>query len=181
MITLSDEYLIGKDSERICFINPENENECIKIYWQKKRKRNESYNELKYSKRKLKDINFISKASEWTLTDKGIGLIYDLVRNYDGSISYTLDYALDNDIVDENIINIKLKELKVKLLQHNIAVTDLVPKNICCKFIDEYNFELIIIDGYGYSNLIPIGYFSNKLQRKQTEKRFNRVLGQLMK
>ncbi|NLS13565.1 hypothetical protein HGP28_11745 [Vibrio sp. SM6] len=179
MITLLDNSFIAKGSERACYKNPENEEQCIKVYWHRKRKRNESKQEMKYSKRHLKNIEFIAKPICWVNTNLGKGLTFPLIKDYDGRPSKTLAQLISS--LNYSELANKLIELKRSLIDNNISITDLPPQNICCKFKNELEYDLIIIDGFGYSNIIPVAYFSKSLLRKQIIKRFDRHLAQLMR
>ncbi|MCW8329579.1 YrbL family protein [Photobacterium sp. SDRW27] len=177
MLALTDDLLIGKGTERECYRHPTATNQCIKIRWNKQRKANESVREYLYfkyfCKSRLLDIP-IAKPLNWVETNRGKGLIYELITDYDQQISRSLKYMLENDLITRDLAAEKLVQLREQLIHHNIAVTDVTKQNVACQFITPTEFRLVLIDGYGFSNFLPVALFSQRLSRKQIERRVNR-------
>lgn len=179
MIYLSDDNLIAKGSERACYQHPEHSDLCIKIRYNIKRKRDENTSEYNYIK-KMKfaiDSAPVSFPIEWVNTNLGKGLVFPLIKDHTGSISKTVSSSyIEKSIDKESLLPLYL-DFKRKMVEQNIAVTDPKPQNIVIKKINEQISTLILIDGFGQSNLINIPYFL----KRQTARRITRSFEKLFR
>jgi hypothetical protein len=85
-------------------------------------------------------------------TNLGKGSVFDLVMDYNDTVSKTLVYYFSSDDKTEehyNGLSESLYFLKDYLLQHQIITLTLDPKNIACQKINARNFRLFIIDNIG--------------------------------
>ncbi|PHO16786.1 hypothetical protein CPU12_13860, partial [Malaciobacter molluscorum LMG 25693] len=83
MILLNNIEAIGKGTNRLCFIHPQDENKCIKITYSNDF--SESLKEIKYYKflqKKNISWKFLVKYYGSVETSLGKGEIFDLVRDY---------------------------------------------------------------------------------------------------
>jgi hypothetical protein len=89
-------------------------------------------------------------------TTKGAGEVYELVRDYDGSISKDLRYYLNlkDSELTKNILNM-IEELRVYLLNEYILFSDLDVENILLQKVSQRKQRLVVIDGIGDNNQIP--------------------------
>jgi len=172
------ENLIGSGNERHCYQHPIDNDKCIKItFSQKKTRINESNVEYEYCQRLIKsDSNIhsapISLSYGWVNTDKGDGLVCDLIRDYDGHISKTLAYYRKECQLKENDITQGLTDLLQGLIKHSIAITYVHDRNILVQYVTKDKYHFILIDGLGSSNAIPLAYWIKHYARKQTTRRF---------
>lgn len=99
MLQIKPSLYIGRGKHRDCFVHPENPNLCIKIAI--KQNHAEIGRELSYYQfLEQRNISWdmISRFRGVIEMDRGDGAIFDLIRDYDGNISKTLDnYLADTE------------------------------------------------------------------------------------
>lgn len=132
-IYLTDELVVGKGRDRICYEHPNDSNLCIKV----------SINNDKQSSREVRYFNFLikrntnlSKISIFrgnVKTNKGLGYTFDLIRDYDGKVSKTLRQCLESQEFTIQWIQPQLVELKKYLIDNKICVRDISPSNTSCQ------------------------------------------------
>lgn len=161
MIILTTKLLIGRGTNRECYINPVSDNECIKITHSKDN--NETLREIKYySLLKARNISFKHIAEYYSKvgTNMGEGYAFELIRDYNNHISNSLTHYIKKQ---KNYINTILptlvKELESYCFENKIIVKDLNTKNILVNKIDKNSHKLVIIDGL--SNSKRVEYFSS--------------------
>lgn len=177
-IKLHQRGYITEGSQRLIYTHPDNPELCIKI---PKEESNQRYvsREIKYTKKYQDKVSCIPAFHGTIHTDLGMGYVFDLVKNYDGSVSQTLrDYA--DGGADMTIIRQKIEQLYALFLEKHIIVSDLHAGNILVRHTTNSDYELWIVDGLGNSDFIKIcdiSYFfhKKKLMRKFT--RFARGIG----
>lgn len=158
LLALNNDLFIGEGMGRKCYIYPEDKNLCIKI--PSKRGKRSTQREINYLKRlhkRGKSFEMISDYKGDVETNFGSGNLYELVRDYDGNISKNLEYYFD--LKDKQITSKMLgliEDLRVYLIKEYILFSDLDMDNILVKKYDENNFKLVIIDGVGDNNQIPL-------------------------
>lgn len=155
MIQLSDDLIIGKGRDRVCYVHPHEKNLCIKI----------SIGSNKQSKREARYFNFLesrqadlSKISIFqgnVITNLGKGYAFDLIRDEDGSVAKTLRQCLESKIFTIDEIQPKLHDLREYLAKNKICVRDVSPSNISCQETSQ-GINLFIIDGVSNANINPL-------------------------
>jgi hypothetical protein len=176
-IELNSDY-IGRGNERYCFLHPNFNNKCIKIFHNNKKKSN-NFNscttEFYFYNNCIKEENkkFFGKCYDIIDTSKGIGYVYELVVDDDNSISLTLSqyiqkYGLTND-VKQNI-----KTLTDMIIKNYYHFVDLYPKNILVKMTNNRIDNLVIVDYPDYKKLKKT--LINKLYIKLKMKKRLKVL-----
>lgn len=179
MIILKDEDFIAKGNERACYHHPEDSSKTIKITFEnnKRKKSKQSDKEIKYYKelikRGVKSWKHLPEFFGEIKTNKGDGFIIGLVRDYDGSISKSFAYYLN-----QNSSNIYEKELAVykQYFLDNCIIFNygMMPKNILLRKNSETDFDLVLIDGLGdvshftLPNKIP--YFARRRINRRWDK-----------
>ncbi len=172
MIEIEEKHYIGQGKLQKCYIHPDNDNLCLKI------KINEQYEnprvnrEVKYYKKiQKKHISapFFAKYYGEVNTNLGVAHIYDLIKDETtNNVSLTMDdyLKMGNSPFSDELFISKLEKLKKLMIKHKIIVRDLMGKNICCKVLKNKSVELIIIDGVGHRDFIPlvewIHFFTNR-------------------
>lgn len=159
-IHLSDDLIVGKGRDRVCYEHPQNSNLCIKISISndKQSKREVSY--FNFLKRTDADLSKISIFRGKKNTNNGLGYTFDLIRDHDGSVSKTLRQCLESQEFTTQWIQPQLIKLKQYLITNKICVRDISPSNIVCKKTP-HGIDLFIIDGVSNSNINP---FTIRLQ-----------------
>lgn len=156
---LTNDLFVGKGTNRTCFINPLDRTKCIKVTTSSNEL--ESQSEIEYYKTLMnKSISFSNLAKYYGKinSDKGIGDVFELIKDYDGSVSKRLFYYLEDSNYDESIQNpfTLLDELFSYLKSNRIIVQDFNTKNILYQKINESEGKLIIIDGVRLSGKIEL-------------------------
>ena len=181
MIFLSDNDYIGEGEIRVCYQHPHNKNVCVKVPKQAV-SRAYTLKEIIYFKklnnRRLKhhDYQFYSNFKGEIQTNKGLAQLFDLVRDEDtGNVSKTLEYYLIEDkSLPLEILENALKSLKDQMYQHRVFLRDLRARNLCCKKNIDGSVQLVIIDGIGHRDFIPLADTFDYYTRKKIERIFNR-------
>lgn len=110
------------------------------------------------------------------MTNKGQGIVFDLVRDYDGNISKSLEYYLKLEKFDKLSLAQHVLTIKQYLLDNRIVFRDITCDNIVLQKINKTQFTLIIVDGLGSKMLIPIENYVNFIAVKAIHRRFNRLI-----
>ncbi len=159
MIQISDSHLIGKGSERGCYVHPENSTRCIKINHSSVTK--QSDNELEYlTSLQKRNISWqhIPQFYGIVQTNLGDGMVYDLIRDHDGEVSNTLAHYLRGDTngAEAREIVAALKEFRHYLLSQHIMVRDPNATNFALQKCSRDRMQLVLIDGIGNANFAPL-------------------------
>lgn len=175
IITLNNDLFIGEGMGRKCYTHPFEKNLCVKI--PSKRGQRSSQREIDYLHRlhaRDKSFDMIADFKGEVETNFGKGNLYELVRDYDGSISKNLEYYLS--LNDKNITSkmvVLIENLRVYLKKEYILFSDLDMDNILVKKANESDYKLIIIDGIGDNNQIPLLEYIKPLGLKRCYKKWD--------
>ncbi len=107
--------------------------------------------------------------------DEELGAVFELIRDYQGNVSKTLEYYLSaQDETDFNYQNLAkvLTLLKQYLMKWKIVTMSIRPQNIVYKKINKTERALIIIDNIGNSDFIPICNYVDKLAIRKIKKKW---------
>ena len=156
MVTLESQALIGKGASRECYLHPEENDKCIKIRFTETDAKDklEQYYYARLSKRKI-SWEMLSRSYGPVETDHGTGYVFELIRDYDGSISQTLQYYLSSSgsgRISVEEICAALTRLRQYLIKGKIILTNIKPYNLVYKKISPDEGLLVIIDNIGYHN-----------------------------
>jgi hypothetical protein len=156
MVTLDSQALFGKGANRECYLHPEENDKCIKIRFSKNDQKDklEQYYYARLSKRKI-SWEMLSRSYGTVKTDRGTGYVFELIRDYDGNISKTLQYHLSREGSAEISVEAvcqTLTRIKQYLLNEKIILTNIKTYNLVYKKISPDEGLLIIIDNIGYHN-----------------------------
>lgn len=182
MITLDDSLLINRGSERNCYRHPSDTLSCIKVIGQYTRRTNTRIQrELKYLKKYKQPPNKLELIPDFhgkIDTNLGLGYIFQLITDFDGTISLSLsDYLKENGTND--IIYQKIVVIYHAFLKSNAVVSDLHPGNLLLQRHNPKDFNLIMIDGFGNSDFIKMCDYSAYFQKKKLVRKFQRLLSNL--
>jgi len=179
MIEVKDKHFIAEGVYQMCYIHPENEKLCIKF----------SKQELSTS-RLLYEINYFKKISKknWKRfeypfftkyhgeieTNFGTGYVYDFITDETtGTISKTMEHYLlhPDPKVTDDMLRKAFERLKRLMIKHRVIANDIRSKNICCKILKDGSIQMIIVDGVGHRDFIPIVEWSSYFAKKKIERR----------
>jgi hypothetical protein len=160
MLTLESSALIGSGLRRECYFHPEDVNKCIKVVVSgdhKETRREQSYYRL-LEKRNI-SWKMLARFYGNVDTNLGEGAVFDLIRDFNGKISKTLEHYIsahsETDPISQYLRR-ALPQLKQYLLKWKIVTMSLKPQNIVYKRTHESKGFLVVIDNIGNSDFIPI-------------------------
>lgn len=170
---------IGTGSERTCYLNKKDINQCFKVSEIKKSK--QSKREIKYlSFLKKMNIPFTHLPELYGIVkdDKYIGIIQEVIYDDNGSISLNMRNHMEkfssDDSMQDKLLTC-LDELKNYLLEYNIIPCDLVLSNILIQNT-KHGWKAIIIDGFGTTEVIPYNNYIPFLGRKKIARKWKRFM-----
>ena len=155
-VQLDRSLLLAKGGERICYIHPNDNTKIIKVLYTKGTHNNQ--NELEYiyyeylNKYNI-DLSSISKCYDYIDTNKGKGLVFERIMDFDGKPSKSFRYLIANKLLPYDVQEQLILELKEYLDKNLILFVDTSLTNIFCKKIEDNKYKLIIIDGLGAKRL----------------------------
>ena len=156
MITLIPQSPFGIGAHRECYLHPEEENKCIKIPFPNNEDKDqlEQYYFERLSRRNI-SWEMLSRSYGQVSTDRGKGYVFDLIRDFDGTISKSLHYYLSDggsrEISVEDLPS-ALSRLKEYLLAEKIILANMKPYNLLYKKLEPHEGHLVVIDNIGYHN-----------------------------
>ena len=178
MLTLESSSLIGRGLRRECYIHPKDGNKCIKVVIagdDKETIREQSYY-LLLEKRNI-SWKMLPKFYGNIETNRGKGAVFDLIRDYQGEISKTLEqyFSTDNETrLNYQDLSQALLALRKYLLQWKIVTISLKPQNIVYKKLNESEGILVVIDNIGNSDFIPICNFVDWMAIRKINRKWQR-------
>lgn len=159
MIELNDSHYIGEGNYRICFAHPTDKNKVIKVPKhaklhykdQNSRERHRDQNRIEYSfmKHFHGDASRLVRCYGWVRTNKGKGLMFDRVKNYDGSPSETLESAVQNNRLPLKQQKALIKELQQYVFDNRVLISDAGMSNLMVQYTAPNEPHLVFIDGLG--------------------------------
>lgn len=151
-IILEKSGFLGKGGERECYLHPNDDDKVIKVLHLKEKhnRQNElEFEYYKYLKNNINDFSQITKCFGWIETNKGRGLVFQRIKNYDNSKIRTLSYYSKYNLLDEKVGIQLINDLKDYLSTNSILFVDASLSNIFCQKISKNIFKLVIFDGLG--------------------------------
>ena len=187
-----EEDYIAEGMYQVCYRHPEDKNTCIKIskpnaVIQRVEKELKYYKQLnKRSRLKNKD-SFFAKYLKTIDTNFGVGFSYDFITDErSGEVSKTLEYYLlhPEPKMPIEVLQQKYEGLIASLIDCKIMAVDLWARNICCQRMMNGDVRLVIIDGLGHRDFLPLvdwfSYFTRKkLQRRMRKNHMTTLSDQL--
>jgi len=145
MIYLYKEHFLGSGSKRDVYFHPRDKDLCIKI--QRSAGTQNLNEELFLNKYEHNDIfpEYFGRVS----TNLGIGLIFKIVKDYDGTTSKSLDYYLINHIISRSNALEFIKKIEDEVIKNKYLIHDGAIHNILLQKTAENIFRPILIDGFG--------------------------------
>lgn len=183
MIQLSESDYLAEGLARTCYFHPEDENLCIKI-GKPNVEVSHLYKEINYYKKINKkdaskfDYPFYAMYHGTIETNLGEGFVYDLVRDETSQeVSKTLlDYIRMKDSpIDDSVFDTSLKKLQDQMIKYKVFASDLRPRNLCCKILKDGSVEMIIVDGIGHRDFLPLGDWFHCFAKQKVERRFQKI------
>ncbi|MCG5281964.1 YrbL family protein [Providencia rettgeri] len=109
-------------------------------------------------------------------TDRGLGYVFQLIKDKTGNVSHTLDYYLKNKqlfLKHKKNMKIAYEQFKKDIYKEAIVTMALKTYNIVYQLGYKPHGKFLIIDNLGSSNFIPMDYFSTRIARATLNRRFS--------
>lgn len=185
MVDLSNARFLGKGSSRVCYVHPEDEFKCVKVTYSGKPEivREEMRHYHRYLKRGV-SWDMMARTYGFVRTTMGVGAVFSLARDYDGSISKPLDVYLRREtgtLFDLQLCS-ALREFRDYLYRERIIVRELKPDNLVYQKITPNRGKLVLVDGVGNNEFLPIANYSMLFARRTLNRKwgkFERMLKDL--
>ena len=178
-LVLSDQLLIAKGHHRACYQHPNNAALCVKVHLNPYDDL-ETLREVRYFKwlhRSKVNLTGIADYCGKVSTTLGMGYVYQLIRDYDGQVSKTLDHYLNNresSGVPLSMITKAYHEFKQRLQDHYISLMNLKAYNIVFRKESQDSGHFYLVDNLGSANLLPLSYFCKSIARRMLQRKFHR-------
>lgn len=179
-INLDATDYISEGCDKYCYQHPENSSLCIKIGKPNAATINLG-KELEYFKKiKNKDTSkfeylFYAQYHGEIQTNIGTGHVYDLIKDATtNTVSSTLLHYLeiDDSPFSDHYLAQELQRLKDQMIKHKIHAGDIRARNICVNILNDHSMKLVIIDGLGHRDFIPLADWFHYFSKKKIERRF---------
>ena len=183
MLDLSKASLVGKGSSRLCYVHPEDDRKCVKVIYTRKHEINAV--EMKHYRRfQRRHVSWelMARPSGFVETTEGEGLVFSLARDYDGEISKPLEHYLSP--VDSRhyreLLRTALEEFKSFLFSEGIVVRELKLDNVLFQRISEEQGRLVLIDGVGNNQFLPLANYSRTFARRMLRRKWKQFEADLL-
>ena len=178
MLVIDRSTLVGKGLHRECFVHPDDHNRCVKIVVAGNSDENRREAQY-YSQLASRGISWemLTRFHGLVETSLGEGAVFDLVRDYNGEVSRTLDYYLDSEDLRQlcgTALVEALNALKNYLLANSVITMTLKAQNVLFQQTMEHQGKLVIVDNVGNSDFIPITNYSPYLARLKIRRKWRR-------
>lgn len=172
---------IGAGTEKACYVHPYEDNKVVKVPVGKVRLQTER--EIRYYKKlqKRRNISYTHMPEFYGVvkTNLGKGYVVDMVRDYDGEISKSLEWYLRNGYTLSDF-SAQLADLKSYFLDYSVIFNnDICEVNLLVKRLSPEQMQLVIIDGIGEVVFIQWPNKFYTFLRLKIERRWNRFLRRL--
>ena len=193
MLTLAGREPFAIGGTRRCFVHPDDESLCVKVLrpdrtpsarlagargWRRlkglrgfddQRKEVKAYRQLRQSRI---DWTHVPRYHGTVPTDQGIGVVTELHRNWDGRFPLNLEQLVPNGMTDA--LDAAIDEFKAWLRRTLFLSRDLLPHNIIAVAVEPQRFRLVIVDGIGNSELVPLSNWFATCARRKVERKIRK-------
>ena len=193
MLTLAGREPFAIGGTRRCFVHPDDESLCVKVLrpdrtpsarlagargWRRlkglrgfddQRKEVKAYRQLPRSRI---DWTHVPRYHGTVPTDQGIGVVTELHRNWDGGLPLNLEQLVPDGMTDA--LDAAINEFKAWLRRTLFLSRDLLPHNIIAVAVDPQRYRLVIVDGIGNSELVPLSNWFATCARRKVERKIRK-------
>ena len=193
----SEEHAFARGGNRVCFIDPRNKNHCVKVARKdrtaaiKKSEKafpaslrpessfddnQEEYDVYQRIDRQIgaEAYQLIPRCFGFVETNLGRGLCSEIIKDSDEKISLTLkQYVWQSGLTDE--LKDVVKDFQLKWQSLGMPSRNLLLHNIVVQQKDNTIERLVVIDGLGWPDLIPFGYYFRSVAIKKATRKASRL------
>lgn len=183
-LTLTEQDFISRGSHKKCYHYPGQPQCCIKV----------PYNaggvtditrEIFYLTHVLKErgpqSGILPRYFGKVRTNIGQGYAFELVRDYDGNISQSIQTLLTKPISHEQLLSLRnaLLIMRERMLQYRVISMSIYPENILYQRTGEHDFRLMLINDMGSGASVPLEYIVAAMARAKIKRYWNRFVASL--
>lgn len=179
MLELKGLEPIGNGTNRACYQHPDDESKCVKVTISDDF--TESNREKKYYtllERRGISWEMVARYYGTVETDMGEGLVFDLIRDADGTVSKPLVHYFATESLTAELEDPigKFHALKHYLVEQKIIVKDLGIYNILYQKLGSENDggKFMIIDGVTNNDFLPFATYIDYFAVKKIQRRWER-------
>ncbi len=175
IVDLDSAEMIGRGSSRVCYVHPGDALKCIKITYVNNASisREELRHYRRFSRRRI-SWDMMSRTYGHVRTTLGEGVVFSLSRDYNGSISRTLEYYLQNSLVSPDLLAGALNNFKRYLIRERIVVRELKADNLVYQRLTPLCGKIVIIDGVGNNEFLPLANYSSLFARRTVRRKWGK-------
>ena len=194
MLRLADLDPFAVGGTRRCYVHPDDATRCVKVLrpdrtprarraaitgWRRfkrlasfddQRKECKAYRHLK--RRGQLDWSHVPKFHGTVATDQGVGIVTALYRDWDGAYPKNLEELLPAGMTPA--IQAAIEEFKGWLRRELFLSRDLLPHNIIAVADSRERYRLVIVDGIGNSEFIPLSHWFRWCARLKIERKITK-------
>jgi len=194
MIELSDDLIFAEGGRRVCYVHPDDPDKCVKVLsargnprtrrkkavWYKKMRPLSCFDD---NKGELKDFRDFERRGEgvWEFfprcygmqeTNRGDGIVTDLIRDEGGIISITVKQYLKAQGQTPELLT-ALDRFFDLMMNYRIITRDILHHNLVIQRRDN-GVRIVMIDGFGSSEMIPFSSWIQSVARKKVARKIAR-------
>lgn len=178
VLNLTEDLLLGAGGHQATYIHPDDPSKCVKIAFDPED--GDVKKELRYRRMcadKLARSKLVTKYYGTVETDKGVGLIFERVTDFDGASSLDLKDYLSQASTVEDIKKSQalLLDFRKDFLDEGIAIVDTDITNFMVQRLSPTAIQMRIVDNIGTPVLIPLVYWSDLIARRKARRVWNRL------
>lgn len=197
LIRLSKTTPFARGGNRLVYVHPERPEVCIKlprtdVGLAVKRRRKGLKGRLKLAAtfddnraeaRTLTELHhriggglaaFVPRFLGWVETDLGPGVAIELVRDDDGAIATPLKQYVWERGFDESL-ETALEEFTAYWIRERVPSRELLLHNVVARRSGDGSLRLVVIDGLGNADLLPLSRWSRVLARRKSARKAARL------
>ncbi|MBR1579636.1 MAG: hypothetical protein IJ668_03975 [Selenomonadaceae bacterium] len=176
---LTKDLFIGKGGHQEAYVHPDDPSKCVKIAFDPND--GDVKKELRYRRicaDKLSRSKLVTKYYGEVETDKGRGLVFERVMNFDGASSLDLKDYLSAVSTAEEVDQSRalLMDFRKDFLEEGIAIVDTDITNFMVQRVSPTETQMRIVDNIGTPVLIPLVYYSDYIARRKARRVWNRIV-----
>lgn len=192
VLTLGDLSPFAIGGTRRCFVHPEDSNKCIKVlrpdrtpqarrrlttgvkrlrpvkHWDDQQKELAAYRQL-LARDTPAIWQHIPEFFGSVETDLGLGIVTQVFRNFDGNFPRNLEQEVPHGI--DASLKAGIANFKSWLRRELVVTRDLLPHNIIVVRDSSQRSRLMIVDGLGNSEWIPVSTWFRSFARRKIERK----------
>ena len=183
-LELTDSTIFNNGCHKKVYTHPENPQLCIKIPYNAEGQ--DDLDRELFIRRRLQRNNISTKILPkyfgTTETTLGKGYIFELIKDFDGNISLTLDdYLKDENLFKKHYEKLleNILFLKKRLFEEKLVIMGMWPENVIIQRLNADTLRAVLVNDLGSAALIPLEYYFEFLNKKRTQRRWQRFLGNI--